>query len=272
MEKVSTTRRLVESAMLIAIASVLSVLQIVHLPYGGSITVSSMLPILIIAYRYGTPWGIFTGTVYGLIQLALGSHNLSYVTGAASVIALILFDYLLAFAVIGIGGLVRKNDSQAFSLVIGSLIAAALRYLMHVISGCTVWAGLSIPTAEALRYSLIYNATYMLPEALILMVVSYFLGTTLDFGKKDLTFIKKQDQTPLQHTLSAISGILLAGAAVFDIAAIFKVLQDPESGEFNIAAISNAPWTAIAIVTAVCCILAALILLFKKKTVSTKAE
>ncbi len=271
MEKVSTTRRLVESAMLIAIASVLSVLQIVHLPYGGSITVSSMLPILIIAYRYGTSWGVFTGFVYGLIQLALGSHNLSYVTGAASVIALILLDYLLAFSVIGLGGLVRKNKSQAFSLVIGSLIAACLRYVMHVVSGCTVWAGLSVPTAAALRYSLIYNATYMLPEALILIVVSYFLGTTLDFGKKNLGFIEKQDQTPLQHTLGMIAAVLLAGAATFDIAAIFKVLQHPETGEFDITAISTANWTAIAIVTAICCIAAALILLFKKRIRSAKA-
>ena len=272
MEKVSTTRRLVESAMLIAIASVLSVLQIVHLPYGGSITVSSMLPILIIAYRFGTPWGLFTGFVYGLIQLALGSHNLSYVTGAASVIALILFDYLLAFAVIGLGGLVRNNKSQAFSLVIGSLIAAVLRYLMHVISGCTVWAGLSIPTAEALRYSLIYNATYMLPEALILMITSYFLATTLDFGKKDLTFIEKQDQTPLQHTLSVIAGVLLAGALIFDIAMIFKVLQHPETGEFDISAISTAPWAAIIIVTVICVVLAIILSVFKNKVVRQSAN
>ena len=265
MEKVSTTRRLVESAMLIAIASVLSVLQIVHLPYGGSITVSSMLPILIIAYRYGTPWGMFTGFVYGLIQLALGSHNLSYVTGAASVIALILLDYLLAFTVIGLGGLVRKSSSQVYSLVIGSLIAAVLRYIMHVISGCTVWAGLSIPTTEALRYSLVYNATYMIPETLILMVVSYLLGTTLDFNKKNLGFIAKQDQTPLQHTLAAIANALIAVAAVFDIASIFKVLQNPDSGELDITAISTAPWGAIIIVTAICCVAAAALLLFSKR-------
>ncbi|MBQ8911953.1 MAG: energy-coupled thiamine transporter ThiT, partial [Clostridia bacterium] len=56
-----------------------------------------------------------------------------------------------------------------------------MRYICHVISGCTVWAGMSIPTGGAFVYSLIYNATYMLPETIILILVSYYLGTSLDF-------------------------------------------------------------------------------------------
>lgn len=267
MEKVSTTRRLVESAMLLAIATVLSLVKLVDLPYGGSITLSSMLPILLVAYRYGTAWGLLTGLVHGLIQLALGANTLSYVTGAASIIAVVLLDYLLAFGVIGLGGLVRNHSSQPFSFVIGSLIAGGARYILHVISGCTVWAGLSIPDSAALKYSIIYNATYMLPETLILMVVSYYLATTLDFGKKDLKPIQKQDVTPLQHTLSAIAGLLVSAALVFDIAAVFKVLQNPETGEFDITAISTAPWTMILIITVLAVVVAALLLIFKKKVV-----
>ena len=53
--------RLTESAVMIALATILSLFKLVDLPYGGSITLASMLPVLLIAYRYGTAWGLLTG-------------------------------------------------------------------------------------------------------------------------------------------------------------------------------------------------------------------
>ena len=100
--------RLTDSAIMIALATILSLLKLVDLPYGGSITLASMLPVLLIAYRYGTAWGLLTGFVHGVVQLVLGTSVLSYVTGAMSVAAVIVFDYFLAFAVIGLGGLFKK--------------------------------------------------------------------------------------------------------------------------------------------------------------------
>ena len=61
-------RKLIEASLMIAIATVLSLLKLLDLPYGGSITLASMLPIVIIACRNGVGWGVASGAVYGAIQ------------------------------------------------------------------------------------------------------------------------------------------------------------------------------------------------------------
>ena len=264
--KFSPAQRLVTSAMLIAIATVLSILKIVDLPYGGSVTLGSMFPLVLIAYRYGTGWGILSSLVYGAIQMALGADNFSYVSGALSVIMLALFDYIIAFGLIGLAGLARnEKNSQSFALVLGVIMAS-------VISGATVWAGLSIPNAAALSFSLIYNATYMLPEMLVLIVIAYYLGTTLDFGSEKLKALAKPETTSVQRLLGAIAGLALSGALIFDVAAVFGKLQNAETGEFDITGISQAPWLWIAVVTVLCVVVAVALLIVRKKMGAGKTE
>ena len=271
--KSSPAQRLVTSAMLIAIATVLSILKIVDLPYGGSVTLGSMFPLVLIAYRYGTGWGILSSLVYGAIQMALGADNFSYVSGALSVITLALFDYIIAFGLIGLAGLARnEKNSQSFALVLGVIMASVFRYLCHVISGATVWAGLSIPNAAALSFSLIYNATYMLPEMLVLIVIAYYLGTTLDFGSEKLKALAKPETTSVQRLLGAIAGLALSGALIFDVAAVFGKLQNAETGEFDITGISQAPWLWIAVVTVLCVVVAVALLIVRKKMGAGKTE
>ena len=147
--KQSVTLKLCESAIMIALATILSMLKLVDLPFGGSITFASMLPILLIAYRHGTSWGLLTATVHGIMQFALGASVLHYVSGWKSVTAVILFDYVLAFALIGLGGLFRKIKNQSAALVTGAFFACIMRFLCHFISGVTVWRDLSIPGDEA---------------------------------------------------------------------------------------------------------------------------
>ena len=164
---------LAECAILVALGTVLSLLKLVDLPYGGSVTVASMLPLLIISYRHGMVWGLGCGLVYGAIQQLLGLNTLSYFSTFGSILAVILLDYVVAFAVVGLGGMFRKAvRNESVALAGGALVTGLLRYLCHVISGATVWAGISIPTKAAIGYSLIYNATYMIPETLVLMLVA----------------------------------------------------------------------------------------------------
>ena len=90
--KNKTVRALVESAVMVALATVLSLIKIVDLPAGGSVTIASMLPVAVIAYRHGLGWGLGAGRVHGAIQQLLGLSSLSRVTGWQSILAVILLD------------------------------------------------------------------------------------------------------------------------------------------------------------------------------------
>ena len=114
------TLPLVECAIMIALATVLSMVKLAELPYGGSITIASMLPIAIIAYRRGMGWGLGSAFVYAVIQQLLGLNSLSYVTTWQSVVAVILLDYIVAFTVVGFAGIFRNAiKSQAAALTLG---------------------------------------------------------------------------------------------------------------------------------------------------------
>ena len=188
MKSSKTVRALVESAMMVALATVLSLLKIIEMPYGGSVTVGSMLPMIILAYRYGLGWGFGAGVVYATLQQLLGLNTLSYVTGWQSIVAVILLDYIVAFTVVGLGGIFRRVvKKQQTALALGSVLVSILRYTCHVISGCTVWAGLSIPDNAAFVYSLSYNLTYMLPEAIILVALAYYTLVATMIGASSCT-------------------------------------------------------------------------------------
>ena len=250
--KNKTVRALVESAVMIALATVLGFLKIVDLPYGGSVTLASMLPIAIIAYRHGTGWGLGAGLVNAVIQQLMGLKTLSYVTTWQSILAVIMLDYIIAYTVVGLASVFRRAvKNQAASLTLGCVLACALRYICHVAVGATVWAGLSIPTQAALSYSFIYNATYMLPETIVLVVAALYLGSTVDFRAEMPTRIKRQTVPANVAWTTPVAGLAVVAAVIFDVSAIFSHLQDAESGEFAITQISEVNWAAVIAVTVV---------------------
>lgn len=241
-----TAYRLTESAIMLAFAAVLSVIKIVDMPYGGSVTAFSMLPLVLIAYRYGTAWGLVTATTYGLIQLLLGMDNLSYATGLLPIVMIILFDYVVAFLVLGLAGLFRRPGwSQGTSLAVGAAVTGILRYVCHVITGCTVWAGLSVPTAEAALYSLSYNATYMIPEIIILVLGAVYLSRFLSFEGATVTRAAKETKLYAPaFTISTLAKVVALAAIVWIVVLIAPTLQNPD-GELFLAGISTAPWKTI---------------------------
>jgi thiamine transporter len=265
------TRRLTESALLVAIGTVLSIFTVAQLPYGGSVTLASMLPVVLIAYRHGTLWGLGAGAVFGVIQQLLGLSNLSYFTTWQSIVAIILLDYVVAFAVYGLGGIFRRTAlPQGTSLALGALLASLLRYICHVVSGATVWTGLSIPTAAALGYSFIYNATYMVPETVVLLLAAFHLGSVLDFGKAEVTRLARvQEQARAPFVLSLITWLLLAFAVGFDTVMVFLRLQDAETGEFNVTGLDVPQFAgsylmAMVIVTGTALVLAGVLMIVRK--------
>ena len=253
-------RKLVECAVMIALASALSFFPILKMPYGGSVTFASMLPIILIAYRNGIGWGLGSGFAFAFIQQMLGLDNLSYVSTWQSVLAVIILDYALAFVVLGLGGIFRgKLKNQSAEMVLGTVFVCALRYLCHVISGATVWAGISIPTKAALISSIGYNATYMLPEVIVTAVVAYYVASMIDFRKEKIGRISASDEKIKLPTsckvLRIVSTTVAVAATVFDAVAIFSHIQDGDSGEFTFAHMGEVAWTPVIIVSAVAAVI-----------------
>jgi thiamine transporter len=272
MKQTLRTRRLVEASLLVALATVLSILKIAELPYGGSITLASMFPILLLSYRHGMRWGLGGGLVYGVLQQLLGLNNLSYFTTWQSILAIIFLDYIIAFAVVGLGGIFRRVvEHQAISLGTGALFVCVLRYLCHVVSGATVWAGLSIPDGAALAYSFIYNATYMIPEAIILLVIAAYIGSNVNFQSKLPTRMKRADLPQNLGWLAPVAGLIAVIATIADTLMIFPKLQNADSGEFDITGLASVNWTLVVAITAVAILITASLLAIRS-VLATKSK
>ncbi len=239
---------LTESAVMIAFATVLSIVKIVDMPYGGSVTACSMLPLLIIAYRYGTKWGLLTSFTYGVIQMFLGMDNLSYATSFLAAVSIILLDYLLAFVVLGLGGLFRKcTKTQGQALCIAAVVTGLLRYVCHTIAGCTVWAGMALPTKEAFIYSVSYNFAYMLPEIIVLAVGASLISRLLDFSQTDIRrIVVRKSTSTVSVIFTAIADVALVASIIVAIVFIAPYLQ-AEDGTFLLSGILLVNWVPVLI-------------------------
>lgn len=262
----SNTKRglltLTECSLMIALATVLSTFPLFEMPYGGSITLASFVPIVIVAYRHGPKYGLGTAAVASIIQMLLGLKNFSYFTTWQSLVALALFDYVIAFTVFGLAGFFRKLlKNQSLAVVTGALFASVIRYICHVISGATVWAGLSIPTEAALLYSLSYNATYMIPETIILLLTAGYLTSALDFRGRELRRMRSEKTDAVTYWSILSSGLILLAALISDTVLIFSKLQSYDSGEFMITALTDVNWPAVAIITIASLVVASALIL-----------
>ena len=264
--------RLVETGLLLAVAGVLSMVKVLDLPYGGSITAFSALPILLIGYRYGTGWGLFAGFGYALIQLFLGMSTLSYATSAGAAVAILMLDYLLAFTVLGLGGIFRnKVANQGPALVLGAVFTGILRYTLHVIAGCTVWAGLSIPTQAALVYSLAYNATYMVPEIIVTALGAHYLSRAVDLREQTPTRAKTITGNKAAAALSMARAACLLTGGVWFVVELFRPLQDPETGNLVLTNLSRCNWVLMAIVLGAAVVASLILTLARHILTKTKA-
>lgn len=194
------TKRLTESAMLIAVAVVLELVSkmfIPGLPFGGQFTLASMLPVVLISYRHGMKWGFCASFAYALIEMAIGTKNVAaafqpdyFGEGVMIANALIMcfFDYVAAFTVLGLGGLFRNKIKNAgAALALGAVVALSARYLCHIASGYILfssyaewfftqegfpaWGASLVASVNAdvlgILYSVVYNGLNMIPEIII---------------------------------------------------------------------------------------------------------
>lgn len=179
--KNTKVRRLVESALMIAVGTLLSMVKF-DMPMGGGMTLCSMLPLILISHRYGWKWGTFTAFVYSLLQLTLGMDNVRYASTFIMSLGIILFDYVVAYTVIGLSGAAEKfvKDRRA-AVMTGTAVTFFLRFLCHFITGMWIWDALwpnEFGMASA-AYSAAYNGWYMLGELILTEVVIWLIWKPL---------------------------------------------------------------------------------------------
>ena len=169
------TRILVEGAIMVALATVLSFIRVVKLPWGGSITLLSMLPIVLFSIRRGIKSGLTVSFLFALIQFIQGIMDGLFGWGLTpgSLIACIFLDYLLAFTVLGLAGLFRHKGVTGW--ISGIALAILLRFAMHFLSGVIIWQSFGqlwgdFFTENTVLYSLLYNGAYMLPEMIFTII------------------------------------------------------------------------------------------------------
>lgn len=192
--------------MLIAVASVLALVSefipFLQLRFGGTLTLASMLPIILISYMYGLKWGLGSAAVYAVIQIFMGFKTVAalFTPDSDSYMALwmaicvVLLDYFLAYTSLGLGGIFARKKGGCLRLVLGGVVAQVICYAFHVLSGFLfygAWADWFFTESAAkdlaisgwimehlsgrglaLLYSLIYNALYMLPEIVLTAAVA----------------------------------------------------------------------------------------------------
>lgn len=184
------TRRMVITAIMLAVAAVLSMIKVVQMPLGGSVTLLSMLPIALVSIMYGKRWGFVTAFLYSLIQLFL---DLGAVMGwglsPIVLIGCILFDYLLAYTALGISGLFSNKGVKGICL--GVFLALLTRFVCHFISGVLLFSSWCPEGWNCAVYSICYNGAYMLPEMVCTMIGSSVLFKLPQFQKLMLSENKK---------------------------------------------------------------------------------
>lgn len=166
-------------AVMLSLAAVLSLIKVWEMPLGGSVTLLSMLPIMLLSIKYGT-WGVGTASAFALLQLALGvfSGNVfAYCKTGGAAVCCALFDYLVPFTALAFAGVPKRlinseaGSKKRFALYLTGMIGAMLiRFGCHFFTGVVIWSQWAPEGQSKYIYSLLYNGQYMLPEAIFTAV------------------------------------------------------------------------------------------------------
>lgn len=176
MSKNSKVRVLAEGAIMVAMAFILSYIKVFRLPWGGSVTLLSMLPIAVFSIKRGVKAGLFSAFVSALLQLGQGiavDGLLGWGLTPVMLTACIFLDYIGAYTVVGLAGMFRQKGLAG--RLAGTALAVLIRYIFHIVSGAAIfhssgmiWEAFS--TDNEWLYSTLYNGAYMLPEMVFTVI------------------------------------------------------------------------------------------------------
>lgn len=163
-----TTRMMANIGVMLALATVLKMFRLYHLPQGGSVTLGSMIPILLLAIFYGPEVGFLAGFLYGIITLILDPYVLHPVQ--------VLFDYPLPFVALGLAGFWRER------YLVGTALAIFGRFMFHFLSGVIFFASYAPAGMSPYWYSLIVNGSFLGVEGAICLVLLAILPVRRLYG------------------------------------------------------------------------------------------
>ena len=196
------TRTMVESAILIAASIILSFIKIYEAPLGGSVTLFSMVPLMIISIRHGLGWGLGSAFIFSIFKLWMGAGNFAYVPTIVGIIVVILLDYIVAYTSIRLAGIFcklkfTKNEKTNLTVTTfcGVLFACIVRFASHFVNGSVVWYEITkngdwneyVHTVGMWLYSFVYNITYLGPETVMTIIAVPVIVTVLGIMKKQST-------------------------------------------------------------------------------------
>ncbi|ASF29855.1 MULTISPECIES: energy-coupled thiamine transporter ThiT [Bacillus amyloliquefaciens group] len=174
--------RLIEIAIMTGAAVILDIVSgmFLRMPQGGSVSIM-MIPIFLISFRWGVKAGLTTGLLTGIVQIAIGNLFLQHPVQ-------LFLDYIAAFAVLGFSGLfasgvresalAKKRGALTTYVIGGVFIGSVLRYAAHTVSGAVFFGSYAPKGTPVWIYSLVYNATYMIPSFILSAIVLILLFMT----------------------------------------------------------------------------------------------
>ena len=172
---------LADCSVMLALAFTLSCAKIFEMPLGGSVTVASMLPIMLISVKYGVGVGLPTAFAYSLTQAlqALIEGNVFPYCQTGGVLALcIAFDYVVPFTVIGLSGIFKETrviKKSEVAIYTGMILTVLLRFACHFITGVVIWGQWAPEGMGKYLYSFLYNGTFLGPDLAICIVAAVLM-------------------------------------------------------------------------------------------------
>lgn len=183
-----TTKTLAFGGMCVALSFILSYIKLFEMPQGGSVTLVSMLPVMLFAFVCGPTAGIIAGLAYGFLQFFQGAYAAHWVS--------ILLDYPLAFAWLGLVGIIPKTiKSLQIRFGIGAFIAIIGRFCMHLLSGAIFFGEYAPEGMNPWIYSSVYNAGYLSVEFITTLIIGIIILTTPIYKYLKVSFMPSTTNT-----------------------------------------------------------------------------
>ncbi|MBP3904330.1 energy-coupled thiamine transporter ThiT [Turicibacter sp.] len=199
----SKTKKLVEMSILVALAFVLDYVANIYSgwfwPFGGSISIS-LVPLAVIAFRYGWVAGFLSGFTMGLLQLLTGAYIMHPIQ--------VLFDYPLPYAVLGFAGFFASKVNavevgrRSLYIWLATGIGSIARLVCHIISGVVFFADYAPEGMNPVVYSVGYNTPFVLASYILSAIILVVLYKR--YANQLVRIQKEKVVTPSSETAASV--------------------------------------------------------------------